>query len=309
MLAQTPPCSERPPLPLRLEAHLDSADDAAATGSSRSSCAGFGSVVLGIVAISACALVFHTAAQPEKPSSLFAEAAFNPSVVGFQPGSSLARPTALRPAFRPTVYERQPISAPSMIAEAGDASIVSRRDALLKGGLATLGAATALRPLSAEAYSKEGGTDPTLGTASKGMGLLRPFFKAETAAQAAVTNLGSYDAGKIRAEIAEIANRAPVVILTYTLSPFSKEAIAVLESTGCKFENVVLGQEWFLLGPHGSALRAELGNMYGQTSLPHVWIGGEWMGGLYSGAGDKPGLAELANSGVLEEILKREKAL
>ena len=43
----------------------------------------------------------------------------------------------------------------------------------------------------------------------------------------------------------------------------------------------------------GSATRVELRKLYGQGSLPHVFIGGEWVGGLATGAdGGLAGLVE-----------------
>merc|ERR1719316_49922 len=57
--------------------------------------------------------------------------------------------------------------------------------------------------------------------------------------------------------------------------------------------NLELGAEWFALGPLGSAKRVELKKLYGQGSLPHVFIGGEWVGGLATGAdGGLAGLVE-----------------
>ena len=52
-------------------------------------------------------------------------------------------------------------------------------------------------------------------------------------------------------------------------------------------------RDW--LAPTASAMRVELRKRYGQGSLPHVWIGGEWVGGLSTGADG--GLAGLADRG------------
>ena len=68
----------------------------------------------------------------------------------------------------------------------------------------------------------------------KGMSLLGPVFSLEADLQAAAFNLGSYDEAEVQAEIQETIKSAPVVIYTYPLSPFSTEAISLLESTGCK---------------------------------------------------------------------------
>lgn len=49
---------------------------------------------------------------------------------------------------------------------------------------------------------------------------------------------------------------------------------------------MVLGPEWIpgLLDAEGAAVRAELGKMTQQTSMPHVFIGGQSVGGLFSGS-------------------------
>ena len=142
--------------------------------------------------------------------------------------------------------------------------------------------------------------------AGKAMSLIGPVFNLEALLQVLVFNLGSYDEEAIQADIAETVGSAPVVIYTYGLSPFSTEALAVLESTGCKFENVPLGLEWFALGPKGSATRVELRKLYGQGSLPHVFIGGEWVGGLATGA--EGGLAGLVERDELVAKLAKAKA-
>lgn len=47
---------------------------------------------------------------------------------------------------------------------------------------------------------------------------------------------------------------------------------------------MVLGPEWIpgLLDAEGAAVRAELGKMTSLTSMPHVFIGGQSVGGLFS---------------------------
>ena len=138
--------------------------------------------------------------------------------------------------------------------------------------------------------------------------LLGPVYKVEAPLQGAV--LGALaDRDEVRAEIDETIGGNGCVIYTYALSPFSTEAIALLESTGCKFEKVELGLEWFLLGPKASIARQELGEMTGQTSLPHVFIGGEHVGGLYSDPNGGGGLAQLAEEDELLPMLQKARAL
>ena len=138
--------------------------------------------------------------------------------------------------------------------------------------------------------------------------LLGPVYKVEAPLQGAV--LGALaDRDEVREEIDETIGGSGCVIYTYALSPFSTEAIALLESTGCKFEKVELGLEWFLLGPKASIARQELGEMTGQTSLPHVFIGGEHVGGLYSDPNGGGGLAQLAEEDELLPMLQKARAL
>lgn len=93
------------------------------------------------------------------------------------------------------------------------------------------------------------------------------------------------------------------------LSPFSTECKSFLDGLGCKYEAVELGPEWFLLGPKASAMREELAATTGQSSLPHVFIGGKSIGGLYSGNDEGAGLASLQKSGELTPLLKKAGAL
>lgn len=116
-------------------------------------------------------------------------------------------------------------------------------------------------------------------------------------------------AKEVRDEIDAAISASPCVVYSYPVSPFCTEAISLLESTGCKPTVVEPGLEWFLLGPKGSAIRAELGRMTGQTSFPQIFIGGESVGGLYSGGASGGGIAGLAESGELEAKLKRAGAL
>ncbi len=52
----------------------------------------------------------------------------------------------------------------------------------------------------------------------------------------------------------------------------------------------------------GAALVAELGEITGRTSIPHIWIGGESIGGFNDGT---PGLRPLIASGGLRPALER----
>lgn len=174
------------------------------------------------------------------------------------------------------------------------------------GAGARAGAATGRRLRTARGASGTGGAGASpllqpLKVASAGMSVLKPVFAAEAKVQALV-----YDQTEIRSKLASEISSAPVVVYTYSLSPFCTEAIKVLEEVGAQFKEVQLAPEWFLMVGEGAAKRAELGALYGRTSMPHIFIGGVSIGGLVDGT---PGLLPLLESGELEERLKAAGAL
>mmetsp|Transcript_61023 Transcript_61023/g.108498 ORF Transcript_61023/g.108498 Transcript_61023/m.108498 type:complete len:216 (+) Transcript_61023:52-699(+) len=141
----------------------------------------------------------------------------------------------------------------------------------------------------------------SLKPASAFMGLLKPVFAAEAKLQAL-----SYDEEAVRAALLEETKSAPVVVYTYSLSPFCTEATALLDSLGAEYKEVELAPEWFLMLGEGAAKRAELGALFDRTSMPHIFIGGESIGGLVEG---NPGLVPLYESGELEDRLRAAGSL
>ena len=55
----------------------------------------------------------------------------------------------------------------------------------------------------------------------------------------------------------------------------------------------------------GKALRSELGQLVGRTSVPAIWINGEFIGGCNDG----PGLMTLDKQNKLDAMLKQAGAL
>jgi len=135
------------------------------------------------------------------------------------------------------------------------------------------------------------------------MSVLKPLYKLEAPLQA-----GNYDKAAVRATINREIGGAAVVVYSYTLSPFCTEAKKILRDAGATIQVVELGDEWVpgLLPAGGAAVRAELGAMTGQTSMPHIFIGGASIGGLATGT---PGLKSLLNSGDLDQKLREAGAL
>ena len=91
---------------------------------------------------------------------------------------------------------------------------------------------------------------------------------------------------------------------TYELSPFCAEAVALLKSTGTSFKEISLGKEWIPGLIERPQTRAALLDMTGQSSLPHVFIGGTSIGGLYTGS---PGLVPALEKGQLINMVEEAK--
>ena len=146
--------------------------------------------------------------------------------------------------------------------------------------------------------------NPVIGLAAKGMSLLKPIFKIEAELQAAALGaISKIDKEEVVAEITDLKKKNKALIYTYGLSPFSAEAVNILEGTDYQFTQIELGPEWFLLGGKESVTRIALSEELdsGATSLPKVFIGGQCIGGCSE-------LAALQESGELDTLLKKAKA-
>mmetsp|Transcript_82249 Transcript_82249/g.254277 ORF Transcript_82249/g.254277 Transcript_82249/m.254277 type:complete len:228 (-) Transcript_82249:37-720(-) len=174
------------------------------------------------------------------------------------------------------------------------------RRAALAAGFAGLSAA----PRAAEASGEALEPSPVLRTLSGlAYALLKPIYALEAPLQA-----GDYDKAAVRARIERDAGSSPVVIYSYTLSPFCSQAKELLDSLGVRYTAIELAPEWLpgMMSAEGAAVRAELGAMTGQTSMPHIFIGGRSVGGMFTGT---PGLVPLLESGELQAQLKAAGAL
>ena len=127
-------------------------------------------------------------------------------------------------------------------------------------------------------------------------------FKQSTA----IAIAGEYDTDAIKAEIEEQINSAPCVMFTWEASPACKKAIKYLDVAGAKYKVVRLDDPW----ESGNPIRAELGKRVGRSSVPCIFIGGEYVGGFDGGVGDEsPGILEMAFKGTLREKLMGVGAL
>jgi len=139
--------------------------------------------------------------------------------------------------------------------------------------------------------------------AANGMSLLKPIFGLEAQLQAAVLGaISNVDKEAVAGDIDVLKSQNKVLIYTYGLSPFSTEALSILEASGYEYTNVELGKEWFLLGGEASETRVALSKLVdsGATSLPKIFIGGECIGGCAE-------LAEIVENGELDSKMKLAK--
>jgi len=157
--------------------------------------------------------------------------------------------------------------------------------------------------LAAAPVSGDMQPNPAIKVMAQGMSLLKPIFGAEAQLQAAVLGrVSGVDEKQVSADIQADIQKNKIVIYTYSLSPFSSEAVRLLQESGYAFEEIELGAEWFLLGGEKSVARVELSKLAGNgaTSLPKVFIGGECIGGCSE-------LAKLVESGGFDVLMKQKK--
>jgi len=150
--------------------------------------------------------------------------------------------------------------------------------------------------------------------AGTGMEALKPLFALEAKIQAnalfVVADLIGAPfrvyADEVRKDLKRVTKGKRPVLYTYGLSPFSVEAKRLLEPYDV--EIIELGPEWFLLGPKESQIRVALSEIspVAQTSLPHLFVKGESLGGVSSGGRDDEGIVGLEKNGQLGKVLNKK---
>jgi len=116
---------------------------------------------------------------------------------------------------------------------------------------------------------------------------------------------GDFDRDAITAEVKALASSAPLVVFTWESSPACKKALKLIAETGVSPKVVRLDDPW----SEGNPKRAALGRLTGKSSVPSVWIGGEYVGGCDDGpSNDAPGLVPLAFRSSLREKLEKAGA-
>ena len=117
---------------------------------------------------------------------------------------------------------------------------------------------------------------------------------------------GEYEAEAVNAKLDELIASAPCVMFIWEASPFSKKAIRAMKMMGADVTIVRLDDPW----AEGNPMRAELGRRVGRTSVPCIFVGGEYVGGYDGGVGEEsPGIVDLAFQGKLIPKLEAAGAL
>ncbi|CAJ1955519.1 unnamed protein product [Cylindrotheca closterium] len=89
----------------------------------------------------------------------------------------------------------------------------------------------------------------------------------------------------------------PVAMFSFTTCPFCRRAKDYLDAQGIPYVSMELDE---LPGNQGNEIRASLGRKTRRTSVPSIFVRGEYVGGCNDG----PGLLPLGESGELQRILE-----
>jgi glutaredoxin len=156
---------------------------------------------------------------------------------------------------------------------------------LLVGGLAAFQASVQTNETAIRFPSVEGSVDALSKASQKGA---LASFKQYVASSIA----GKYDEAEVKQSILSEVNKSPVVMYSFTTCPYCIKAKKLLiEDLGVKNLKVI---ELDIDREVGFPIRAELGKLTGRTSVPSVWVGGNFIGGC----GDGPTMIEKA--GIME---------
>lgn len=108
-----------------------------------------------------------------------------------------------------------------------------------------------------------------------------------------------YDKDKTREKIQKFVSKNKVAMFSFTTCPFCRRAKDFLSEQGIKYAVMELDE---LPGNEGNQIRAVLGRQVKRTSVPSIFINGQFIGGCNDG----PGLLPLAKSGELAKLLRKK---
>lgn len=115
---------------------------------------------------------------------------------------------------------------------------------------------------------------------------------------------GEYDSTTIRNRINTYIDTNPVLMFSFTTCPYCIKAKSILDEINAKYTVIELDQD-----VDGKAIRAELGDVIGRTSVPAIWINKQYVGGCNDGGPNNGGLVSLQQQGRLRAMLQEVNAL
>jgi glutaredoxin 3 len=110
---------------------------------------------------------------------------------------------------------------------------------------------------------------------------------------------GDYNQEQVNTTINDFIENNPVAMFSFTTCPFCRRAKDLLEERNISYTAMELDE---LEGTAGNEIRAVLGKRTKRTSVPSIFIGGQYIGGCNDG---NPGLVPLVESGELQNMLKK----
>lgn len=140
------------------------------------------------------------------------------------------------------------------------------------------------------------------------MPVFKPVFSYLTPLQAGSSSEDNVYESNLQQSLQDIRTETsshPVVIYTYELSPFSSETKSLLDALQVDYKEISLGKEWIPGLLSDATKRAALLQMTGQSSLPHVFIDGTSIGGLFSG---NPGVLPLLKDNKFQSMIEEATA-
>lgn len=107
---------------------------------------------------------------------------------------------------------------------------------------------------------------------------------------------GDFDEDSVNGKVDAFVNDNSVAMFSFTTCPFCRRAKDFLEEKGVPYASLELDT---LEGNEGNEIRAILGRKTRRTSVPAIFINGDFIGGCNDG----PGLLTISETGELDERL------
>eukprot|EP01082_Thalassiosira_pseudonana_P001087 g1414.t1 g1414 contig10:2042317-2042997(-) len=111
---------------------------------------------------------------------------------------------------------------------------------------------------------------------------------------------GEYDEDSTKNSIIDFTSSNPVAMYSFTTCPFCRKAKDYLDENSIPYTTIELD---LLPDNEGNEIRAQLGRLTRRTSVPSIFIGGEYIGGCNDGPGLLP-MAKENGGEALREMLK-----